>query len=82
MQRASTADALFAGRLTPARARQFVRRSGARFLLAACPHHVDLERWLGSLIVAHHRFGCADVYQLRTPAKPTGPFANPSPIGA
>ena len=40
--------------MNPAAARRFVSQSGARFVLAGCQPHVDLRRWLGSLIVATH----------------------------
>jgi hypothetical protein len=74
LPRASAADSLFAGRMTPAAARRFVSQSGARFLLAGCQRHVDLRRWLGSLLAATHTFGCATVYELVTPGPPRGPF--------
>jgi hypothetical protein len=74
LDRASAADSLFAGRMSPAAARRFVGQSGARFLLAGCQPHVDLRRWLGSLIVDTRRFGCATVYQLVAPGPPRGPF--------
>lgn len=74
LDRASAADSLLAGRMKPAAARRFVSQSGARFVLAGCQPHVDLRRWLGSLIVATHRFGCATVYELVAPRPPRGPF--------
>jgi hypothetical protein len=46
--------------------RRLVRNSGARFVLAGCdtadPH---LQRKLGPLLIAVHRFGCATVYEVR-----------------
>jgi hypothetical protein len=47
--------------------RRFVYNSGARFVLAGCdtidPH---LQRKLGPLLIAVHRFGCATVYEVRS----------------
>jgi hypothetical protein len=57
-------DALFLGTTSRVQARTFVRRSGARFLLASCQPHANLKRLLGSTVIAVHRFGCADVYDL------------------
>jgi hypothetical protein len=76
LDRASAADSLLAGRMSPPAARRFVRQSGARFLLAGCDGHVNLRRWLGSMIVSQRRFGCADVYQLVAPGPPSGPFVS------
>jgi hypothetical protein len=75
MPRSLKADALFDGSMTRAQARRFVRRSGARFVLASCQPHVNLRRLLGSLIVDEHRFGCADVYDLGQAGKAVGPLA-------
>jgi hypothetical protein len=57
-------DMLFRGTMSRAQARTFVRRSGARFLLASCQPHANLQRLLGSTAIAVHRFGCVDVYDL------------------
>ena len=75
MPRSLKADALFDGSMTRAQARRFVRRSGARFLLASCQPHVNMRRLLGSMIVDVHRFGCADVYDLGQAGKAEGPLA-------
>jgi hypothetical protein len=76
--RSLTADALFRGVMSPAAAHAFVRRSGARFLLASCAPHVNLRRELGALILSVHRFGCAAVYELRSSGKASGPLAESS----
>jgi hypothetical protein len=73
--RGRAASALFGGRMTPPEARRFVRRSGARFVLADCHARVDLNEPLEPLIVSVHRFGCATVYELVTPGAPKGPLA-------
>ena len=76
MPRSLTADALFTGSLTRAQSRAFVRRSGARFILASCsPDVVDLRRTLGAMAVSTRRFGCATVYELGAPDAPEGPLA-------
>jgi hypothetical protein len=63
--RARRVDALFRGRMAPARARAFVTSTRAGLLVADCRHRANLTRPLGSLIGAVHRFGCARVYVLR-----------------
>ncbi len=74
--RSLAADGLFRGTDSAAAAQRFVRRTGARFVLASCrPGIVDLSSKLGSLIVATRRFGCATVYQLRPPTPAEGPLA-------
>jgi hypothetical protein len=55
---------LFARSLSPAAARRFVVRSGARYLLADCRHNANLNRLLGPVIRSRHRFGCATVYKI------------------
>jgi hypothetical protein len=67
MPRSEAADALFNGSMSKARARRFVLRSRARFLLASCAPHVDLTHLLGNLILDVRRFGCAAVYQVNQP---------------
>jgi hypothetical protein len=62
--RSEAADALFSGSMSRARARRFVTRSRARFILASCAPHVDLDRLLGNLVADVRRFGCAAVYEL------------------
>jgi hypothetical protein len=68
--RARQADALFSGKMHPARARAFVAETGASLLVSDCKHQADLTRSLGSLITSVHRFGCARVYVLDR-AQPT-----------
>lgn len=81
--RSLAADRLFRGSDTPARARSFVRHSGARFLLASCSRQdVGLTRTLGPLLVSVRRFGCATVYELGPPAPPQGPLAELPPNAA
>jgi hypothetical protein len=76
MPRSLTADALFAGTLSPAASRNFVRATGARFVLASCnAGDADLKRRLGSLVTSIRRFGCATVYELEPPAQAGGPLA-------
>jgi hypothetical protein len=75
MPRSAAADALFRGQDTGAQARAVVSESGARFLLASCATHANLQRALGELIVSTSRFGCATVYELAPPAEPEGPLA-------
>jgi hypothetical protein len=72
--RSEAADRFFRGQMSKAGARLFARQTGARFVLASCSPHVDLRRWLGSMIVVTRRFGCATVWELHPPAPPTGPF--------
>jgi hypothetical protein len=81
-ERSDAADALFRGQDTPAQARAVVRRSGARFLLASCATHSDLQRLLGRLVVSTTRFGCATVYELVAAAQPQGPLAELPPDAA
>jgi hypothetical protein len=75
MPRSLAADALFKGKMSPPQARDFVRNSGARFLLASCQPHVNLEKLLGSMIVDVRRFGCAAVYDLGGAEPADGPLA-------
>jgi hypothetical protein len=74
--RSEAADRFFQGHMSPAAARRFARQTGARFVLASCNQHVDLRRWLGSMIVATRPFGCATVWELKSPAPPSGPFVS------
>jgi hypothetical protein len=82
MPRSEAADALFRGQDTEAQARQLVRQSGARFLLASCAPHADLARRLGEMIVSSTHFGCATVYELAPPAEAEGPLAELPPNAA
>jgi hypothetical protein len=74
--RSVTADRFFRGQMSKAGAQRFARQTGARFVLASCDQHVDLRRWLGSMIVGTRRFGCATVWELDSPAPPSGPFVS------
>jgi hypothetical protein len=76
LKRGDVAKRLFAGTLGPRNAKRFVRRSGARFLLADCQTQADLPRVLGSLVVGVKRFGCASVLEVDAPGPPTGPLAD------
>ena len=73
--RTDDAQNLFDATLTGAPARAFVRASGARFLLADCRSPADLSPTLGSMVLSVRHFGCASVYELKAPARPTGPGA-------
>lgn len=59
------ADALFEGRLTGERAREFVRSTRARFLYADCRELADLTGVLRPMLEDVDRYGCATVYTLR-----------------
>ena len=76
LKRGDVAKALFAGTLAPRSAKRFVRRSGARFLLADCQTQADLRHVLGPLVVGVRRFGCASVIEVDAPGPPTGPLAD------
>jgi len=59
-------DGLFAGTLTGAAARRFVRSTNARWLFEDCrPGLANLEPELRPLLRRVQRFGCATVYELR-----------------
>jgi len=73
--RAQTAQQLFDGSLSNRAARRFVRRSGARFVLADCQTQNSLVRTLGPLLIGLRRFGCATVYELDAPGPAVGPLA-------
>ncbi len=79
--RVQAARDLFHGELKPEDARQFVKQSGARFVLSDCAVHKDLARELAPLTVSVRRFGCATVYELGSPGQPEGPLAE-SPANA
>jgi hypothetical protein len=73
--RVHAAQALFDGTLSPRAARRFVRRTGARFVLADCNSRADLRRALDPLLLSVQRFGCATVYEIDRPRHPVGPLA-------
>ena len=69
-RRGLATEALFGGRLPPAVAQAFVRRTGARFILADCHTRTNLLRTLRPLIVDVRRFGCATVFETNLPGFP------------
>jgi hypothetical protein len=56
-------------------AREFVRRTGARFVLTDCQDPADLTDTLGPLVQSVHRFGCAAVYELAPSSEPPDTLA-------
>ncbi len=76
LQRTDIAQRLFTGGLAPHAAQRFVRRTGARFVLADCGTQTDLQRLLGPLTQQVARFGCATVYELDPPNPVPGPLTN------
>jgi hypothetical protein len=64
-QRQAAAEALFAGRLSPAAAERVVRGSGARFLYSDCHGRANIARIVSSFTDPPRRFGCATVYRVR-----------------
>jgi hypothetical protein len=73
--RVNQAQALFDGTLRGAAAREFVRDTGATFVLADCTATADLSKTLRPMLISVHRFGCAAVYQLDAPSPARGPLA-------
>jgi hypothetical protein len=70
--RVNQSQALFDGTLQGAAAREFVRDTGATFVLADCTATADLRKTLRPMLVSVHRFGCAAVYQVDSPSPPVG----------
>ena len=66
--RLGAAGGLFSGSLAPSAAVEFVKSSGARFLLSDCNSHADLSVALAPIVRSVHHFGCATVYEVRTGA--------------
>jgi hypothetical protein len=64
-ERMTSSNDLFTGAYDPARARAFVRSTGARFVLKDCASSADLNKLLRPLVVSEKRFGCASVYEVR-----------------
>lgn len=64
--RAADVNALFAGRLTGAAGRSFLREVGARYLLADCEPSFN-PATLGPIVVSARRFGCVEVLELAVP---------------
>ena len=62
--RTNMAELLLTGRLRPARARAFVRESGARFVLGDC-RSKNLTATLAPMLAEVRRFSCATVYVIR-----------------
>ena len=56
---------LFAGRLSPARARALVQRSHARFLLSDCHGRADIAPTVSAFTDPPKRYGCATVWRVR-----------------
>jgi hypothetical protein len=75
LSRTDIAQQLFAGTLPTPVARDFVRTSGARFVLADCQTLGNLERLLAPLTLNVARFGCASVYEVAASGLPPGPLA-------
>lgn len=67
--------ALFDGQLSAPQARSFVRETGARFLLGDCRSDYDVTQDLAPLLVDEQSFGCARVWEVRSPVPATGPLA-------
>jgi hypothetical protein len=63
-RRNELAEKLLGGDMAPARARAFVLRSGARFVLGDCRSR-DLASALATIVGEVRRFGCASVYVIR-----------------
>jgi hypothetical protein len=63
-RRAAQADRLLKAQAGPAEARQLVRRTGARWILAPCGTPPRLAADLGDLVARVRRFGCATVYEV------------------
>ena len=63
--RAKQANRLFGGRMRPGAARAFVLGTRAPLLFADCSHPANLNRLLGPIVQATHRFGCARVYVIK-----------------
>jgi hypothetical protein len=80
--RALLAEDLFDGAITPARARELVTNSGARFVLADCQTTANVQSILAPMLQSVHRFGCATVYELDSPSPPRGPLAELPPDAA
>ncbi|HLY49609.1 MAG TPA: hypothetical protein VKR21_10470 [Solirubrobacteraceae bacterium] len=73
--RAQLAQRVLDGAMPESTARTMVEQTGARFVLADCKTHSDLDRELAPLIESVRRFGCAAVYTLKPPSPPQGPLA-------
>jgi hypothetical protein len=74
-QRVNSAQALFGGSLSQRAGRAFVHRVAARFVLADCTTTANMERILAPMLIGVRRFGCAAVYEVNVPGRPSGPLA-------
>jgi hypothetical protein len=70
--RAQVVQRLFDGMMPAADARAFVRSTGAKFVLSDCQSGGTLDKALTPISTTVARFGCARVYALDAPARPTG----------
>lgn len=61
--RAQADSDLFSGRLSGLAGQRFLRKVGARYILADCEPGFD-PTWLGKLKVSERAFGCVKVYEL------------------
>jgi hypothetical protein len=66
--RLGAAGRLFSGGLPSQAAVEFVKSTGARFLLSDCYSHADLSIPLAPILSSVHHFGCATVYEVRSGA--------------
>jgi hypothetical protein len=73
--RITLSRSFFSGTLSAQRARTFVRRTGARFILADCSTRANLRRILAPMLLSVHRFGCASVLEVDAPGRASGPLA-------
>jgi hypothetical protein len=80
--RAQLAQLVFDGSMPADVTRTFVTETGARFVLADCQTQPGLEQALAPLTASVQRFGCAEVYVLRSPGQPIGPLAESAPDAA
>ena len=64
VERATIAQELLDGSLSPSAARSFVLGTRARFVLADCESATDLAKALRPMVVSVHSFGCASVYEV------------------
>jgi hypothetical protein len=63
--RVDDTEALFDGRMAPARARAFARSTGARFVFVDCETGMEPRAALAPLAVRSVRAGCAELLELR-----------------
>ncbi len=80
--RATLAQHLLDGTIQGARARRLVNGVGAQFVLTDCTAPPSVGRMLAPISSSVHRFGCAAVYQLRSPGVPERALAESQPNAA